>query len=63
MFGDKVLERIEIEPRVMLVRVINHGGKYYSAIEIDGEEYLSTPTDSESGMIEFFKKNRWIYLA
>lgn len=62
MYGDKVLEKIEIEPRVVLVRVINYGGEHYSALEIDGVEMLNTPTGGEKGMVEYFKKNRRIYL-
>lgn len=47
-----------IDEHAVLERVINGGGIPYSCLIIDGEEFLSCPTDDEKGMVEYYHNNK-----
>ena len=58
-FNDKeLLERIILDDRAALERVINAGGVPYSTINVGGYEMLSCPTEKEEEMVEYYKKNK-----
>lgn len=59
VFTDReILERIILDDRAALERVINAGGVPYSTINVDGYEMLSCPTEKEEEMVEYYKKNK-----
>ena len=55
--GERLLSREQFDGRdgVFINRVINSGGVRYTAIEIDGCEMYSCPTDEEEQMLDWFK--------